>query len=155
MIKLNSILEDIKEKYAAYITRRWGDGEYPVFVNPEFKEIQEAVSDDGYIRYITTLNGEHFGKEVYIWNANMGMHTEVAKNIFVELEDLFGVAKLEGRELLIGAKILPDFMSDLRISKEDLRDILEGRYDWLEDYYFNIEKVKEVYNKEDLKRGRL
>ena len=151
-MKLKNILEDLKEEFAGHLQIGWSGDEYPVFLNPTLQEIREVVADDGYIRYITTFEGNKYSKEVYVWNADGAMHTDASEYLNIRLDDLYGVAKLEGRKLLIGSEVLPGYNPDFRIRERDLKDILDGYYDWLEEYGFDIGRVKEEYNEEDLEK---
>lgn len=129
-MSIREILLKLNERFVVGFEGRNGYNE--IFVNPDRKEIREVASRGESFRFI----GDKEIKSLYVADVNV-LHEEMQEeigNMKQHYFDLFsGVAINEGRYVRI-------YYDNLNCNIDD--EILEGEYDWVERYNFNIFELK-------------
>lgn len=139
MYKLKSILKSLKEDFETGYEVR---GEYvEVFVNPIFDEIKECGS---VIRF--TAIGHK--KKVYVINAFKTTHPNLGHNIgythaHMNGDAFAGIGYIDGNEVVVREVSEENMGAMNERILEMFEEVVNGKYDWLKDYRFNLKKIKE------------
>lgn len=129
-------------------------GEYrEIFVNPTPNEINDIIEYGGVrekddVRFIAIKNS----RDLYITSADV-FHRTIVKEVD-ELREGDAIKNFSGMGSVNSDKIKVSYLSDLinnkatKGQKWDIsKDLVEGEYDWLENYNFNLEYIKEKAEK--------
>ena len=129
MSSLKTILSDIKEKYydTEKISGYFGDSYVELFKNPNRREIEDSLGKWDTIRFYI------YDGDVYIWDSGKSyLHHDFIKNLGLSNHrgNIAGQAEYrDGRLVVIETTVMSEARS---------LDVLEGKYDWLERYYFDM-----------------
>lgn len=139
---IRSILENLKEEFHSGKESKWGDYT-EIFVNPNMDEIRESLRERGTVtlRFLAVKRE----RKLYIWNPEL-IHKDAADEVgisFNEMKEnnLAGVALFENNQLYFGQSNVASI--DKYRRRELAEEVLNGDYDWLEDFYFNLNPMKE------------
>lgn len=144
-MRIKSIIENINEKWDSTIQAK--SGKYvDIFKNPSRRDIKEALGDirSGYGELRFVADNEY--KDVYVWNADTSLfHIKVIRG-----KNLGGIGVYKG-VAVYNAGELEVKIGESNIDTDDilLLDILDGEYDWLERYNFDLSVVKEYAKEEE------
>lgn len=149
------ILEDQeipKEEWKYVLDEKWDrtvrakSGKHiDVFKNPSRSDIKDALGDEigggyGEIRFVADRDY----KDVYIWNANTSLfHIDVINDL--NLGYVYkGIAEYNAGDLEVR-------IGESNVEEDDrlLLDILNGEYDWLDKYNFDLSVVKDYAEEEE------
>lgn len=152
-MELKRILSDIEERFYKGDNVR---GEYyEIFKNPSLDEIREVLNDkyegDEEIRFIADYQEE----DVYIASTEL-VHSDIAdlsdlawSSSVVDKRYFPGIAYYRGTELEVDVYFLECSVGLYNVEKI-IDDVLNGEYDYLERYYFNVNKLKREVEEIDL-----
>lgn len=141
MSRLKKYLNSVEEEFVIGY-RDLFDNYKEIFKNPSRKEYLEITEEDRNFRFIADKNK----KDLYVADVGV-LHEDIQKQIGMKTHyfDLFsGIAFFEGNYINIS-------YDNLNCNIDD--EILEGDYDWVRKYKFDIRKLKEDildYNYSDL-----
>lgn len=149
-MKLKKILVNIDEKY--YTTTEDNYGKMvEIFKNPTQQEIKEVVPDpSGGGGLLGSMGQDEFrylvdNDDLYVWSSEPAyLHQDLANDL--------GIGVINGEEGVWAGKGKYN-RGNIKIKKANyIRDgktddmLLEGEFDWLEDYGFDIEKLKREFS---------
>lgn len=139
-MRLENIVKELDEKW--YKGVEIGKDYVEIYKNPSRKDIKEIFKSGmgyGQVRFVANISY----KEVFVWDADTPLfHNEVMME--EDIYGLKGVAYYDAGELEVRtheSNVLSDDIIAL--------DVLEGKYDWLENYYFDISIIKEYVEEEE------
>lgn len=151
-MKLKDILSNIEERWVVG-TRSDAHGAYrEIFMNPDRNDIRDIEEFGGYrhgdnVRFIAVKDSQN----VYVSSADV-FHRTIAEEVD-DLLDIGGVTNnFSGMGNIEGSKIEVTDFSDVFIEFEGYEmsfqticeDILDGKYDWMERYNFDLGLIKEI-----------
>lgn len=124
------------------------NGEYvEIFKNPSKEEIRDVANDnrfgESFVRFLALYDIE----DLYIWSADI-LHDEIDYKLdFVTYDEMIDKyfsshGSFSGSEILIEKQDLDDLYNS-KVRERICREIIDGKYDWLSRYYFNIDVMKE------------
>lgn len=138
-MRLNEILEDIKEEFVIGFEPSSSVDYVEIFKNPTQQEMREVInnSENNYIRFIADKNK----REVYITSAYRTYHDRMAKALGnIDYENMFsGTGEFDGRVI---KDIKMGNETYYAIGEELADDIVKGEYDWLEEYNIELSDYK-------------
>lgn len=143
-MKLKNILRDIREKWVA--STEYLNEYVEIFKNPSKKEIIDLKSESEDVRFIA-LEGEG---DVYVTHSFM-FHPDLAEELGIneDYKDNFsGIGRID-RGVII-AYALSDVINLRKDKYNNLKEkILNGDYDWVERYNFDLSTIKENLSREE------
>lgn len=139
---IEGIITNLNEKFFISTESRYGDY-IEIFKNPKMDEIKSiATKRDRYksVRFFIEKNR----RTIYIWNPE-AIHKDVAIEFGYSFEEmknknLAGVAILQGSKLIFGHSNIATI--DKYRRRELSEEILNGEYDFMEMYYFDLDPMK-------------
>lgn len=140
-MKINKILNNLSEKFYKGGKFR---GEYvEVFKNPTLDEIRSACEEDyNYIRFVA----DKYKEDLYVWNGDI-LHMDIVKVVkefnYSELKNKYFACHgvLDGRNVHVSDEDLADMGS--RECERVCLEIINGDFDWLDMYNFDIDVLRE------------
>ena len=145
-MKIDKILENLNEKFYKGFKHKH-EGYTEVFLNPSLKETREVASlSRGFLRFYASSVHE----DLYIWNSEV-LHHEIENviGIRVGLMQEWGIQSIA--ELKDGkVKFAIDWYGDNvnnKVLYNACIDVLDGKYDWLSKYGWDMGYMKETAKK--------
>ena len=135
ILKIQKILNNLKEGYVTTLKSAWKDGVVEIFINPSREEILNSLGEYKEVRFIV----DRRNNSVYIWEAGSLMHSDVSKKVD-EVPNNYLKALIGTADYKNGSLKIKRFGEEININR--VEEFVDGEYDWLENYYFEIEETK-------------
>ena len=143
-MKINRILRILNEEWYTTVPDKSGE-HVDVFINPSRRDIKDALEGEigrgyGEVRFVADGGNEN----VYVWNANTSLFHRTVIDEFSLGYVYKGIAKYDAGDLEVK-------VGESNIEHDDmlLMNILDGNYDWMERYNFDLSIVKDYAEEEE------
>ena len=144
-MKLKRVLRNIEEEFVTGFKSEWGEGYMEIFKNPTSQEIKEVVNKSAEYNEIRFI-ADYRSRDLYIAPVQV-THQEMARElefpVFEVYEFMFpGIGKIRSEVIVV------DVDDIFYVRKEELNirklknDIFKGKYNWLDDYGFDLELLE-------------
>lgn len=150
MKSLKKLLSEIKEKWYSG-TKSNQNGDYrEIFVNPSKSDIKDIEEFGGFrfgngFRFIA----DKYKKKVYVGSGDV-FHMTIAEEIGMDNHEMInehfaGIGKKDGNKIKANGFTDAYEISAFRESYANLCiEIIDGEYDWMERYNFNLKYIKDL-----------
>ena len=151
-MKIDKILENLNEKFYKGFKHKYMDNNYfEIFINPSLRELKDLISNSKHwkLRFIADKKT----KKVYLVDSEV-IHGVIADEIALSDDYrnlLSGIGTFGGKFEILSLSY--DIESKIKHNKGSqlVDDILDGEYDWLDRYNFDIDEFKNEYLQDFLK----
>ena len=136
--------KDILEEYSASLQTPRGYCE--IFLNPDRSELQQIPSK--ILRFIADDNH----KKIYVWDANIALHTDVIRKVGVSFRDdgvFYGELKKQGSSYVFMEELKPEEMKNVFLFQPQLsvwwKDVLNRDWTWTRKYSIDLDITLNLY----------
>ena len=142
-MRLKEVLFNIREDFEVGYEDRFGEYQ-EIFKNPSWREIKDITENDINFRFIADKDKNH----LYVAGVNV-LHDDIQSKVGGFKKHYFDL--FSGIAIKKGIRNIKVYLNNLNCNIED--EILEGEYDWVEDYYFDLNLLKkEILIDKDIHR---